>query len=234
MKTLLNSKFFIKTKEKLSLLWRDYGHGIIFLYALIYLPWFAFLENHVTRHFHVVHMVLDDYIPFVEYFVIPYLFWFVYISATGLYLFLTNKEDFKRYGLFICVGMTIFLIISTVYPNGAYLRPIVFPRDNFCTDLVKLLYSQDTATNLFPSLHVYNAIGAHLALRYNSFFRGKKPFIHASSVCCILIVLSTMFIKQHSVFDVLMGIFMALGMWLIVYAPFSELQKKTVNNKKEA
>ena len=45
-------------------------------YFAIYLPWFGHLEKTVTTHFHVIHTALDDYIPFCEYFIIPYLLWF--------------------------------------------------------------------------------------------------------------------------------------------------------------
>ena len=55
-------------------------HGLLLLYFAIYLPWFAHLEKTVTTHFHVIHVALDDYIPFCEYFIIPYLLWFAYIA----------------------------------------------------------------------------------------------------------------------------------------------------------
>ncbi len=206
-------------RDKLKKLCQEYRHGLILLYGLIYLPWFSFVEHYVTRRFHIVHMVMDDYIPFIEYFVIPYLLWFVYVSVTLVFFFLQSKDDFKRMCLFMFTGMTIFLIISTIYPNGTYLRPIVFPRDNVFTDLVKMIYAADTPTNLFPSIHVYNSIGTHLALKNSTIFKKKKGFLLASQVLCILIILSTMFIKQHSLFDVLTGIGLAFFMWLLVYAP---------------
>lgn len=212
---------------KAKRLCEKYNHAVWFLYVPLYLIWFAFIEQHVTSRFHIVHMILDDYIPFVEYFVVPYLLWFVYVCVTVLYFFFHNKEDFKKCCTFLFTGMTIFLIISTVYPNGTYLRPIVFPRDNVFTDLVKLVYAMDTPTNLFPSIHVYNSIGIHLALKNSEAFKNRKGFLRASSVLCILIILSTMFLKQHSVFDVLTGMGLSFFMWLLVYAPESVRQRKT-------
>lgn len=206
---------------------KQYRHGVYFLYAFIYFPWFAFVERNVVNNFHIVHMVLDDYIPFIEYFVVPYLFWFLYVSGTVVYFFFRDKEDFKKACVFLFSGMTIFLIISTVYPNGAYLRPIVFPRDNVFTDLVKMVYSIDTPTNLFPSIHVYNAIGTHIAISSSKHLKNKKGLLRASEITCFLIILSTMFIKQHSLFDVLTGIGLAFFMWLLVYAPGSVFQKNT-------
>ncbi|MGN0312622.1 MAG: phosphatase PAP2 family protein [Lachnospiraceae bacterium] len=220
---LSQNEFVTKVKNVCS----QYRHAVWFLYILIYMPWFAFVEQHVTSRFHIVHMVLDDYIPFVEYFVVPYLLWFAYVSITVVYFFFHNKEDFRKCCMFLFTGMTIFLIISTVYPNGTYLRPIVFPRDNVFTDLVKFVYAMDTPTNLFPSIHVYNSIGIHLALKNSKDFKHRKGFLRASSVLCILIILSTMFIKQHSLFDVLTGMGLSFFMWLLVYAPESVHQRST-------
>lgn len=213
--------------QKLRRLCYEYRHGLLFLYAFIYFPWFGFVEHHVTRHFHIVHMVLDNYIPFVEYFVVPYLLWFAYVSVPLVYFFLHDKEDFKNMCMFLFTGMTIFLIISTVYPNGSYIRPIVFPRDNVFTDLVKMIYASDTPTNLFPSIHVYNSVGTHLALKYSKAFSKNRFLLHASRVLCILIILSTMFIKQHSLFDVLTGLILSFFMWLLVYAPAFEEAEDT-------
>ena len=47
-------------------------HLFLLLYAFIYIPWFIYLENTVTTKFHSIHMALDEYIPFCEFFVIPY------------------------------------------------------------------------------------------------------------------------------------------------------------------
>lgn len=219
MKNMNDSPAMSGLRLKLNTFWRNHRHALLFLYALIYMPWFAFLESHVTRRFHIVHMVMDDYIPFVEYFIVPYLFWFVYVSAAFVFFFFYDKEDFKKMCLFLFTGMTIFLIISTIYPNGTYIRPIVFPRDNVFTDLVKMVYAADTPTNLFPSIHVYNSIGTHLAIKNSNAFKDKRYVVFSSQIVSILIILSTMFVKQHSLFDVLTGIGLGFFMWLLVYAP---------------
>ena len=52
---------------------QNYKHLLLQLYWLLYLPWFAYLERTVTTKFHVIHVPLDDKIPFCEYFIVPYL-----------------------------------------------------------------------------------------------------------------------------------------------------------------
>ncbi len=66
------------------------------------------------------------------------------------------------------------LIISTVYPNGQYLRPTYFTHHNLCTMLCERLYAGDTPTNLFPSIHVYNSLGIYLAVTHNKKLRKKQ------------------------------------------------------------
>lgn len=109
---------------------KKYKHAWVFLYAFVYMPWFMYLEKHITAdsEYHVIHSVLDDKIPFVEYFIVPYLLWFVFIAAVFLYFFFTDVEGFYKLAKLSFIGMTIFLLISTVFPNGLTLRPVVFPR----------------------------------------------------------------------------------------------------------
>lgn len=195
-----------------------YKHAIpLFIYAIIYLSWFGYLEKTVKRPANLIHMSLDDRIPFCEFFIIPYLLWFVYVSVVVLYFFFKDKQDYYRTCVFLFTGMTIFLIVSTLWPNGHHLRPAVMPRDNIFSTVVAMLYKTDTPTNLWPSIHVYNSLGAHFAVFRNEKLH-RKPLAHIGSlVLCVSIILSTMFLKQHSVFDVLTAFIMAAVMYIVVY-----------------
>jgi membrane-associated phospholipid phosphatase len=196
----------------------EYRHGIpLVLYGIIYLLWFHWLEVNVTKNYHVIHMAADDYIPFCEVFIIPYLLWFVYVSAVVLYFFFTSKEDYYKTCVFLFTGMTIFLIVSTVFPNGHHLRPHTFPRENIFTDMIRILWKTDSPTNLWPSIHVYNSLGAHFAIIRSKAFENKKGVKAASLITAVSIIASTMLIKQHSVFDVLTAFVMAAVMYSIVY-----------------
>ena len=197
---------------------RKYRHAVpLIIYGIIYLTWFLYLERKVTKDYWVIHVALDDYIPFWEGFVIPYLLWFLYVSAAVVYLFFKDKDDYYRTCIFLFTGMTIFLTISTLFPNGHHLRPAVLPRDNIFTMMVSHLYKADTPTNLWPSIHVYNSLGAHFAIMKNNKLSGKRPVRVLSLLLCISIILCTMFIKQHSVFDVVTAFIMAAVMYGIVY-----------------
>lgn len=115
----------MKWKTKFIETMKRYKHAWVFLYALIYMPWFWFLEKHVTMNYHVVQTALDEEIPFIEYFIVPYMLWFVFIAATFLYFFFTDVQGFYKLAKISFAGMTIFLIICSVFPNGQDLRPVV-------------------------------------------------------------------------------------------------------------
>lgn len=88
---------------------QKYKHAWVLLYAFLYLPWFFWLESRANLPYHVIHVWLDDKIPFVEYFIVPYLLWFVYVAAVFLYLFFKGtKQEFYRYCAFLFTGMTLF------------------------------------------------------------------------------------------------------------------------------
>ena len=200
-------------------LFDKYHHAWVFLYGFIYMPWFSWLEKHVTSNYFVIHSVFDDYIPFIEIFIIPYLLWFVYVSGTVLYFFFTDKQGFYRICTLLITGMTLFLIICTIFPNGLNLRPSTFARDNIFVDLVRFIYRSDTSTNVLPSLHVYNSIGCYIAIRNSQKLRQYKWVQNGSLVLTVSIVLSSMFLKQHSVVDVIAAIVMIYFIYQFVYIP---------------
>jgi membrane-associated phospholipid phosphatase len=182
----------------------------------LYLTWFFRLEKTVTSY-RIIHTALDDRIPFIEAFVVPYYMWFFYVFACVAIAFFTDKNEYFKSLTFLITGMTIFLIVSTLWPNGHNLRPASMPRDNIFTSMVSALYKTDTPTNLWPSIHVYNSIGAHLCVARCKWSSEKKWLKNASLVLCISIIMSTMFIKQHSFFDVFTALVMSTVMALFVY-----------------
>lgn len=203
-----------KFKELLN----KYKHGWILSYAIVYLIIFFYLENRDVSKFYTIHMTLDDKIPFVEAFIIPYFFWFAYILAGVVFIFLcAPKKEFQQCCGYLFLGMTVFLIISYIFPNQLQLRPSTFDRDNIFIRMVESLYRTDTSTNVFPSIHVYNSVVMHIVLRRNSWIKEHRWISILSFVLALSIVLSTVFLKQHSLWDVFGGLFMAVCFYPIFY-----------------
>lgn len=209
---------------KMKLFLKKYSHAWVFLYAFIYIPWFSYLEKEVTTRYYLIHSPLDQYIPFIEYFVVPYLLWFVFLAVITFYIFFTDKKGFYKLAAFLVIGMTVFLIVCSIYPNGLNLRPSTFARDNIFVELVKLIYTVDTPTNVLPSIHVFNSLGAGIAVAHSKSFKNKKAVRYSVYAMAGLIILSTVFLKQHSVLDVFAAFILAGIIYPFVYAP---AKKKT-------
>ena len=162
-----------------------------------------------------VYSIVDDWIPFCEVFWIPYVFWYALIFISLGYFLLYHIDSFKRLQTYIIITQVIALIIYIVFPTRQDLRPVEFPRENFLTQCVKLLYRIDTNTGVCPSLHVAISVGIlSVWTKEKGVSRWWKVFI---VVIVVLICLSTMFIKQHSAVDFLAAIPVCLLAELLVY-----------------
>lgn len=194
-----------------------YKHGWIMSYLFFYMIWFFALENRGWVPMKTIYTSLDDLIPFNEFFMIPYALWFAFIPAVVLYFFFTSKQDFYKTCAFLFIGMTICLIIYTVYPTRQDLRPFDFARENIFVMAVRRLYTFDTSTNVCPSIHVFNSIGAYLAISNSQKFKRNHWMKMITFLLALSICLSTVFLKQHSIVDGLCAVVLACVMYFFVY-----------------
>ncbi|MCD2492526.1 phosphatase PAP2 family protein [Lacrimispora sp. NSJ-141] len=212
----------------------NYRQSWVLLYVFIYFPWFFWLEKHVTvgTQFTNIHIAFDDLIPFNEYFIIPYLFWFIFVAGSVTYFLLKRpKKEFYRMTAFLFIGMTVCLAICTLFPNGQTMRPPVNPEKNLFSKLIVMLYKTDTSTNVFPSIHVFASLGINLAW-WNSPVSQKHKWIRpVTTLITISICLSTVFLKQHSVLDGLGAIVLAIVLYFFVYQP--EMTRASARAAKE-
>lgn len=186
------------------------------IYAVIYLAAFFYLERRGGA-VHEIKFWIDDYIPFCEIFIIPYLMWFGYVAFTVLLLCIRDKEEGERLVLFLMLGMTTFIIVSAVYPNGHHLRPAAFLRDNVFTRMTAALYAADTPTNVLPSIHVYNSVAVMIAVRKSRCFMGHKIVSGFMMALGASIICATVLLKQHSMVDVALAFILSGLMYPICY-----------------
>ena len=159
---------------------------------------------------------LDAWIPFWEWFLIPYVLWYFLVAGSLLYFALYHIDSFRKLSVYFIITQVIAMGIYILFPSRQDLRPAVFPRENILSSVVGLLYRIDTSTNVCPSLHVAYSIGIA-----SVWWRQKR--IRLFPRCCILVFvilvwLSTVFIKQHSVLDGIAAIPVCLvAEWFVFY-----------------
>ena len=192
-----------------------------------HLWWLLFWPVYLLRYFlielfnpagsyHVMHCVLDDKIPFNEFFLIFYVCWYFFIVGIHLYTLLYDVDTFKRYSKFLCVSITMSTAVFLLYPSCQNLRPAAFPRDNLLSRTMGIIYAVDTSTNVFPSEHVIGALAALAAAAHTEHLRKPKRLIPLT-VLTICVCASTLFLKQHSVLDVLGALPICAISYLLCY-----------------
>lgn len=162
----------------------------------------------------VIYSPLDDVIPFCEYFIVPYVLWYVLVAGSLLYFLLFHIKSFKNLQKYIIITQVMAMAVYILFPNRQDLRPDSFPRDNVFTQMVGLLYSVDTSTNVCPSLHVaYSVAIASVWCKEENIHWAVKTAI---VIFVITVCLSTVFLKQHSVVDGFAALLVCLlAEWLV-------------------
>lgn len=199
---------------------KKYKHTLIIpIYGIFYMLAFGYVEQRKVP-INIIHMKIDDYIPFCEYFIIPYLLWFAYVAVTVFYFAFINKnkQEYWQFILTLGIGMTLFIVVSLIYPNGQNLRPEL-TGDGIFIQLVQYLYTIDTPTNILPSIHVFNSIACCIAVFHHKPFQKRKVLLTGTAVLTTLIVLATVFLKQHTLVDVIAAVALNLVCYQLLYKP---------------
>lgn len=168
--------------------------------------WFFLLELLHPEPVFWVHSPLDDAIPFVGAFIIPYVLWYLYAFGFLLWYYLKDTVLFVRLARYMGAILLISCFVYTVVPNGQQLRPAE-PGGDIFSRVCALLYSIDTPTNSFPSIHAAFSVAVHITVLYDR--KRGWPFKSASFVLCAFICVSTVMVKQHSVLCLYSGLGLA-------------------------
>ncbi len=210
------------------------------------------LANAISAGLHIEPFLpkieaIDDLIPFVSIFIIPYIWSYVYWILGPI---TASKCDFKHFLNIVLtwfvscfIGAAIFAFFPTYIDRvaeGVYNRP----QNNLFDWLVQLIYDSDgkeIGFNLFPSFHCMLTVICFLAT-----FRKKEIALWYriySFIMMILIFLSTVFTKQHYIIDFVGGAGIALIVWLPIWKfnlgikvlgrPINYFKKKFKKSKEE-
>ena len=206
----------------------EFRHVLLLLFWIVFGIFFSSVERLIPRTvWHPVWCPLDDRIPFCEWFFIPYMFWFVFLIGMHLYLLLFDIPAFRKFMYFIIITYTTTMIVYLIYPTCQELRPTEFARDNFLTRFAAGFYQFDTNTNVCPSLHCVGSMAVAFAAWDTERF--KKPgWKIAFMGTALLISVSTVFVKQHSVLDVLWAWLLCAAGYVIVYVAIPKFSKAKV------
>ena len=198
---------------------KKFRHLFFVLFWPAYLLAFILTEKFVIPIYDI-YSPLDELIPFCEFFIIPYFLWYSLLAFVSLYTLFYDVKAFKKFYAFLSITSAISFLIYVIFPSMQNLRPDTFARDNMFVDAVKNLYAIDTNTNVCPSIHVVFTLGMLFAL-WNTRHFCTKLWRIVLVATTIVICLSTMFLKQHSIIDVVAGIVLSAVVFPLVFGKFN-------------
>lgn len=179
---------------------------------------FYILLNHSRHEVSSLVTKFDQSIPLVEFFVLPYLIWYPFILLTMLYLCIKEREIYFKTLIAYAVGLIIcymtYLVFQTTVP-----RPELTGNDIF-TRMLAMVYKADQPYNCFPSIHVLSCYLMMKAI-YKSSIKNRvnQAVVYSNS---IMIILSTLFVKQHVILDVASGILVGELVYRLVDAYYEK------------
>ena len=193
-----------------------FAHVKLWLTWAVYFCLFFLTENLIpAEKCHPVHCFLDDIIPFNEYFLIFYCGWYVLVVGSLLYYFFYDVQRFRELDLYIFTTQMAAMACYIFWPSRQDLRPEVFPRENVFTWIMGLIYTFDTNTGVCPSLHVAYSLAIVSVMGKDDHL--SRPFKVLVTCFCLMVCLSTAFVKQHSVVDIFAALPVVLLGEVLIY-----------------
>ena len=206
-----------KVKGNIKHIWLFGIYGIIgSLYGVFNKPW-----NEVSN----LTTIFDMKIPFLKIFIIPYYSWYVFLIVGVLFLMFNDKKSYYKAVYSLCIGVAICYVIYLLFQT-TLARPVVVGND-FLSRLVRYTYQNDNPFNCFPSIHVYTtSVIGYFLLGLKNLKAYQKSMI---LTLVISIILSTLFVKQHLILDVIS----ALGLGYFIINGINLLEERIGASKDE-
>ena len=183
--------------------------ALLFGIQALYFPLNRFLEGGME-----FKTVLDDYVPLLPIWVLPYGLICVWWIAAYLWAAWRMEEHlYEAFFIASAFASVTALTIFAVFPTYV-IRPALAGTD-WPTQLLSWIYTNDYMYNAFPSGHVY--ITTLIALFWSRWFpKWRWAFL----VTVIMVILATLFTHQHNLPDPVGGLTLAwfsyrIGLWCV-------------------
>jgi membrane-associated phospholipid phosphatase len=188
---------------------------IVPILTMLIFPFLGMLYQWVNQPKATVYSLMtnvDNAIPFVRFFVLPYSIWIFYIYICLIYFFIKDIKVYYRtlliYTLCALLCYFIYSFFQTTVP-----RPFLV-RDDIFTRLMLYVYNRDLPYNCFPSIHCFSCYLVMKAI-YKSSFKNRinQALIYSLSA---IIILSTLLVKQHAIMDAFAGFLLVELVYLVI------------------
>jgi len=184
--------------------WKKYSPLLLMLVFPILGLMYAWTNNIENQEVYRLITSADEAIPMLKIFALPYSVWIVYIYVCLFYFFKKDINVYYRALMTYVVCALLCYLIYSVFQTTVP-RPVITGNDPLSW-LMKYIYNRDQPYNCFPSIHCFSSYMVMRAI-WTSSFR-KKLNVTLITTMSSLIIMSTLFVKQHVIMDVLGAIFL--------------------------
>ena len=171
-----------------------------------------FLTKFFLRTPHLVGSSFDDRIPFLPGFIYIYILWYFSLIVIPYYVYIKDKSSFFKYVVAIIISLVMCGIIYVIYPNSITRAEVT--GTDLSSKLVKLIYFLDTPVNCLPSIHCLYAYMFIFAI-FDTKNESKLYIKIIITIFSIAVVFSTLFVKQHVIYDALAALIISIISWII-------------------
>lgn len=190
-----------------------------YLLILLVTPLLSFIYQLLNEHPRKsveISTSIDQFIPFVPAFIIPYLLWYVYMLGYLIYFCFKDTRVYIQTLIIIAAGEVVCFIIYFFFQTTVP-RPEL-TGNSMLIQLVRYIYVNDEPYNCFPSIHVLTTF----AVMLGSIHLKNKHLLNTFSIHFggTLIIISTLFVKQHVVFDMIGSMFLVTFLYGIIFEPY--------------
>lgn len=186
---------------------------VLFAQAFIY-----FIINIIIQNHHYLNSNLN--IPLIKQFIYIYHSWYPLVIITSYFIFKDDKELYKKIIFTFIISFIMAQLTFIFYPS-AVIRPEIEVK-TFTDYIIYLTYKFDNPTNCLPSVH---ALVCYIMIYYLNKSNIKILPKVLLTTYFILIILSTLFTKQHLPIDLLLALLYAVIAIILVKIFYSKLKE---------
>jgi len=187
--------------------WRNAIISIVLAIAIYLTNEIYDLLNHGPAVW-ILRTPLDDALPVVKPFVVPYVSLNYIVYFTLIFFLLFKTKIFHSASLAMITAFFVSYFFYLFFQTQV-IRPVLTGTDLF-TRMIQNVYAGDNPFNDFPSLHT--SISTLIAIHW---FRLDRRAGIVAFLWAAFVVASTVLIKQHYVPDLLSGLLLAFSVsWL--------------------
>ncbi|MDR6724620.1 membrane-associated phospholipid phosphatase [Paenibacillus amylolyticus] len=191
---------------------KSYWLSLSLMLSLAVMGMFYDILNSPERGFVVLSSPIDRMIPFMPAMSIPYLGWYPFVF--GVLAYLCAKDRLMYYRVLLSMNICVW-ICYLIYFNFQTMVPRPeLTGTGLGTSILGWLYSQDRPYNCFPSIHaLHSYLVMRAVLSVPSIRKSIKRWVAGGAA---LIIVSTLLIKQHVIYDALGAVILGECVFTII------------------